>query len=156
MFVVDQPEIVDAHARHLLRQPLPVDQPVRLRVGADKRSGQQHSGPLGDAALKYSLRIIFIPPPLAGGVGGGLAAGASQRALPSRFACRPPRKRERLRTTPSPSRRIDHVAVLEVGRGQHGLVAHALPDIEARALLDAVVLHLQHARTSPTRRPCRT
>ena len=35
----DQPEIVRAHARHLLRQLGAVDQPFGLRVGTDKRGG---------------------------------------------------------------------------------------------------------------------
>ena len=38
----DAPEIVGAHARHLRRQPRAVDQPLRLRVGADEGGWQQH------------------------------------------------------------------------------------------------------------------
>src|SRR5262249_24073043 len=38
----DQPQIVRAHARHLLGQLVAVDQPIRLRIGADQRSRKQH------------------------------------------------------------------------------------------------------------------
>ena len=38
----DQPQIVRAHARHLLGQLVAVDQPFRLRIGADQRSRKQH------------------------------------------------------------------------------------------------------------------
>src|SRR4029079_12695333 len=43
----------------------------------------------------------------------------------------------------------DHAAGLQVSRGEHGLVVHALPGLEARALLDAMILHLQHACFGP-------
>ena len=36
----DQPEIAGAHARHVLRQLLAVDQPVRLRVRTDEGGGE--------------------------------------------------------------------------------------------------------------------
>jgi len=36
---INEPKIVRAHARHLLGKLGPVDQPVRLRVGADQGGG---------------------------------------------------------------------------------------------------------------------
>src|SRR5262249_7913768 len=44
---------------------------------------------------------------------------------------------------------IDHRAGLQLGRRQHGLVVHAAPGLEAGALLDVVVLHLQHSGLLP-------
>jgi hypothetical protein len=32
----DKPEIAHPHARHLLRQPCPIDEPLGLRIGADQ------------------------------------------------------------------------------------------------------------------------
>src|SRR5262249_22840928 len=45
--------------------------------------------------------------------------------------------------------RIDRGSGLLVVRREHGLVAHALPQIEAGAVLDVVVLHLHHSGLGP-------
>jgi hypothetical protein len=34
---IDQPEIIHPYARHHLRQPCAIDQPLRLRIGTDER-----------------------------------------------------------------------------------------------------------------------
>ena len=39
---IDQPKVVCAHARHLLGKPRAIDQPFRLRIGADESGGKQH------------------------------------------------------------------------------------------------------------------
>src|SRR5262245_22543293 len=45
--------------------------------------------------------------------------------------------------------RVDHVAGLVFRRCEHGLIAHAAPGLEAGALLDVVILHLEEARLCP-------
>src|SRR6516164_10717189 len=45
--------------------------------------------------------------------------------------------------------RVDHVAGPVFRRCEHGLIAHAAPGLEAGALLDVVILHLEEARLCP-------
>src|SRR5262249_26940995 len=44
---------------------------------------------------------------------------------------------------------VDQVTRFQVIRCEYALIGHAAKDIEAVALLDAVILHLQHAALSP-------
>src|SRR5262249_2050389 len=63
---INQPEIVHPHARHHLGQPRAVDQPVRLRIGADERSRKEsvcHPGLLVQPAT--SARTILAPSTIA-------------------------------------------------------------------------------------------
>src|SRR4051812_31367566 len=44
---------------------------------------------------------------------------------------------------------VDQVAGFVLRRREHGLERHAAPDVKAGALLDVVILHLQHAGLRP-------
>src|SRR5262249_20066458 len=52
-------EIVGAHARHLRGELRTVDQPFRLRVGADERGWQQHLGPKLIVGMSEALHSII-------------------------------------------------------------------------------------------------
>ena len=63
-----QPQVVDAHPRHLLGKLHAVDQPFRLRIGADEAGGQEHGGvvPANDGVGRCALAASYkrkSPPP---------------------------------------------------------------------------------------------
>ncbi len=50
------PEVLRAHPRHRFRQPLPIDQPSGLRVGADQGRGEEHQVSASACRLGRALR----------------------------------------------------------------------------------------------------
>ena len=55
---LDPPQIVEPHPRHDLGQPLPVDQPVGLRIGTDQAGGKEHCGVLRSISLRLPHRVV--------------------------------------------------------------------------------------------------
>jgi hypothetical protein len=42
LFAVNEPEIAGAHPGHLLCEPCPIDQPIRLGIGTNESGGEEH------------------------------------------------------------------------------------------------------------------